>query len=102
MLSQTSNTMRIVGTEGYVNLPACFWDADSAAIYCDDKLIQSIDIPHPINGFEYQIEESMKCIEKNMQCSDVMSHRDSIGVLSVMDNIRQQIGVHFPGTIEAL
>jgi predicted dehydrogenase len=102
MLSQTSNTMRIVGTEGYVNLPACFWDTDSAAIYRDDKLIQSIDIPHPINGFEYQIEESMKCIEQNMQCSDVMSHRDSIGVLSVMDNIRQQIGVHFPGTIEAL
>lgn len=102
MLSQTSNTMRIVGTEGYVNLPACFWDTDSAAIYRNDKLIQSIDIPHPINGFEYQIEESMKCIEQNMQCSDVMSHRDSIGVLSVMDNIRQQIGVHFPGTIEAL
>jgi predicted dehydrogenase len=102
MLSQTSNTMRIVGTEGYVNLPACFWDTDSAAIYRDDKLIQSIDIPHPINGFEYQIEESMKCIEQNMQCSDVMSHRDSIGVLSVMDNIRKQIGVHFPGTIEAL
>jgi predicted dehydrogenase len=102
MLSQTSNTMRIVGTEGYVNLPACFWDTDSAAIYRDDKLIQSIDIPHPINGFEYQIEESMKCIEQNMQCSDVMSHRDSIGVLNVMDNIRKQIGVHFPGTIEAL
>jgi predicted dehydrogenase len=102
MLSQTSNTMRIVGTEGHVNLPACFWDTDSAAIYRDDKLIQSIDIPHPINGFEYQIEESMKCIEQNMQCSDVMSHRDSIGVLSVMDNIRKQIGVHFPGTIEAL
>jgi predicted dehydrogenase len=102
MLSQTSNTMRIVGTEGYVNLPACFWDADKAYIYRDDKLINTMDIPHPINGFEYQIEESMKCIEKNMQCSDLMSHRDSIGALSVMDNIRKQIGVHFPAPIEAI
>jgi predicted dehydrogenase len=102
MLSQTSNTMRIVGTEGYVNLPACFWDADKAYIYRDDKLINTIDIPHPINGFEYQIEESMNCIEKNMQCSDLMSHRDSIGALSVMDNIRKQIGVHFPAPIEAI
>ena len=102
MLSQTSNTMRIVGTKGYVNLPACFWDTDSASIYLDNKLIQSIDIPHPVNGFEYQIEESMRCIEQNMQCSDLMSHRDSIGVLSVMDNIRKQIGVHFPDSIEAL
>jgi predicted dehydrogenase len=102
MLSQTSNTMRIVGTEGYVNLPACFWDADKAYIYRDDKLIKTMDIPHPTNGFEYQIEESMNCIEKNMQCSDLMSHRDSIGALSVMDNIRKQIGVHFPAPIEAI
>jgi predicted dehydrogenase len=102
MLSQTSNTMRIVGTEGYVNLPACFWDTDTAAIYRDDTLIQSIDVPHPVNGFEYQIEESMRCIEQNKQCSDLMSHDDSIGVMSVMDDIRKQIGVCFPSSIEAL
>jgi predicted dehydrogenase len=102
MLSQTSNTMRIVGTEGYVNLAACFWDTDTASIYRDGKLVKSINIPHPINGFEYQIEESMQCIERNMQCSDLMSHTDSIEVLSVMDHIRKQIGVHFPGSIEAL
>jgi predicted dehydrogenase len=102
MLSQTSNTMRIVGTEGYVNLPACFWDTDTAFIYRDDKLIHSIDIPHPVNGFEYQIKESMRCVEQNMQCSEVMSHQDSIEVLEVMDKIRKQIGVNFPSEIEAL
>jgi hypothetical protein len=102
MLSQTSNTMRIVGTKGYVNIPACFWDTDSAFIYHDDKLIQSLDKPHPVNGFEYQIEESMRCIEQDMQCSDLMLHRDSIGVLNVMDDIRNQIGVRFPDSIEAL
>ena len=102
MLSQTSNTMRIVGTEGYVNLAACFWDTDTASIYRDGRLVKSIDIPHPINGFEYQIEESMQCIERHMQCSDLMSHTDSIEVLSVMDHIRKQIGVQFPGSIEAL
>jgi predicted dehydrogenase len=102
MLAQTSNTMRIVGTEGHVNLPACFWDTDTAAVYRDDKLVQSIHIPHRVNGFEYQIEESMCCIEQNMQCSELMSHHDSIGVMSVMDDIRKQIGVRFPSTIEAL
>ncbi|MFT7412914.1 MAG: putative dehydrogenase [Paraglaciecola sp.] len=102
MLSQTSNSMKIVGTKGYVNLPAYFWDTDTASIYRDNKLIQCIDIPHPVNGFEYQIEQSMRCIEQNMQCSDLMSHCDSIGVMSVMDDIRKQIGVQFPDSIEAL
>ena len=102
MLAQTSNTMRIVGAEGYINLPACFWDADKAEVFRDNKLIQTIDIPHPVNGFEYQIEESMRSIEQNMLFSEVMSHRDSIGVLKVMDDIRKQIGVQFPLEIEAL
>jgi acyl carrier protein len=30
-----------------------------------------------------------------------MPHCDSIGVLEVMDNIREQIGVQFPNSIEA-
>jgi predicted dehydrogenase len=102
MLAQTSNTMRIVGAEGYINLPACFWDTDKAEIFRDNKLIQTIDLPHPINGFEYEIEESMRCIEHNRLCSELMSHRDSIGVLRVMDDIRKQIGVQFPQQIEAL
>jgi predicted dehydrogenase len=101
MLSQSSNTMRIVGAEGYVSLAACFWDTDTASIYRDGKLLRYIDIPHPVNGFEYQIEESMRCIEQNMLCSDVMPHCDSIEVLEVMDNIREQIGVQFPHSIEA-
>jgi predicted dehydrogenase len=101
MLSQSSNTMRIVGAEGYVSLAACFWDTDTASIYRDGILFRDIDIPHPVNGFEYQIAESMRCIEQNMLCSDVMPHCDSIGVLEVMDNIREQIGVQFPNSIEA-
>ncbi|GAC18399.1 Gfo/Idh/MocA family protein [Paraglaciecola arctica] len=102
MLAQSSNTMRIVGAEGYIDLPACFWDTDKAEIFRDNKLVQSINIPHPVNGFEYQIEESMGCIEQKLLCSEVMSHRDSIGVLRVMDDIRKQIGVQFPQQIETL
>lgn len=100
MLSQASNTMHIVGTKGYVHLPALFWDADKAMIYRDNQLVQKIDIPHAVNGFEYQIEACMQSIEQNKPCSEVMAHHDSIGVLEVMDNIRQQIRLQYPGTIE--
>ena len=77
-----------------------FWDADKAMIYRNNELVQKIDIPHAVNGFEYQIEACMLAIEEGKSCSDVMTHHDSIGVLKVMDNIRQQIGLQYPGTIE--
>lgn len=102
MLSQASNGMTIVGSEGYVRLPACFWDGVQPLIYKNNTLVKSIDIPHPINGFEYEIEETMRCVAAGKPCSDLMSHQDSISVLSLMDEVRRQIGVSYPAHVEAL
>lgn len=100
MLSQASNSMQIIGSKGHVILPAMFWDTDNALIYQDNQLVREIHIPHVVNGFEYQIETCMQSIQQNMLSSDVMTHQDSIGVLTVMDNIRSQIGVKYPAAIE--
>lgn len=100
MLSQSSNSMCIVGTEGHVILPALFWDTDRALVFRDNQLVKEIHIPHVVNGFEYQIETCMQSIQQNMLSSDVMTHQDSIGVLTVMDNIRSQIGLQYPADIE--
>jgi predicted dehydrogenase len=101
MASQTSNNMRIVGTEGFVTLPACFWDTEQVLIHQSDKLVQTINVPHPVNGFEYQIEACMSLIEQGNLCSDLMTHADSVGVLKVMDDIRKQVRVVYPVEIEA-
>ena len=102
MLSQTTNAMRIVGSEGHVILPACFWDTDQALVYRDNCLVKHLNISHPVNGFEYQIEQSMQSIAQNKLCSEVMSHQDSIEVMKTMDEIRRQIGIRYPANIEAL
>ncbi|MEP0174959.1 MAG: Gfo/Idh/MocA family oxidoreductase [Paraglaciecola sp.] len=99
MSAHASNTMHIVGSQGYVILPHNFWDADRAYFYEHDKCVQTIEIPHAANGFEYEIEEVMNCIEQGKLCSDLMSHKDSISVLQVMDEIRSQLGVKYPDNI---
>ena len=101
MLSQTTNAMRIVGSEGHVILPACFWDTDQALVYRNNSLVKHLDISHPVNGFEYQIEQSMQSVAQNKLCSEVMSHQDSIDVMKVMDEIRRLTGVRYPANIEA-
>ena len=98
--AHSSNAMHIVGSEGYVVLPYCFWDGSRAQVYKNGELVQNIHLPHKHNGFEHEIAEVMACIQSNKACSDLMSHQDSIGVLQVMDEIRQQLGVEYPDNIE--
>jgi predicted dehydrogenase len=100
--SQADNIMTIVGSRGRIVLPSCFWDVDQALVYQNNNLVMNMDIPHKINGFEYQIEASMDCIEAGRPYSELMSHADSIGVMRVMDEVRQQLGLVFDGDIEAL
>jgi predicted dehydrogenase len=102
MLGQASNTMTIVGSKGHVILPAYFWDVNEAQIFNDEILTDSISIPHLVNGFEYQIEESMRCIAAGKNFSDLMSHQASVGIMQVMDEVRSQIGLVYDHAIERL
>lgn len=100
MSAHASNAMHIVGSDGYIILPHCFWDTNAAYVYKDDKCVQTIEVPHTANGFEYEIEEVMNCIDQGKLCSELMTHQDSISTLQVMDDLRAQLGVIYPESIE--
>ncbi|MCF2948233.1 Gfo/Idh/MocA family oxidoreductase [Paraglaciecola aquimarina] len=96
------NSMTIVGTDGNIVLPAMFWDTDQAQVFDLEGLVETIDFPHAVNGFEYQIEESMRCIDAGKHYSDLMTHDESIGIIKIMDQVRSQIGLQFCAEIEAI
>ncbi|MDU0354815.1 Gfo/Idh/MocA family oxidoreductase [Paraglaciecola aquimarina] len=96
------NVMTIVGSNGNIVLPAMFWDTDTAHVYDLAGLVETIRVPHKVNGFEYQIEESMDCVEAGQLYSSLMSHDESIGIIEIMDEIRSQIGLAFSSDIEKL
>lgn len=96
------NEMTIVGSDGQIVLPAMFWDMDQAQLVDLEGKVESIDIPHSFNGFEYQIQEAARCIAAGKICSDYLPHQQSIGIMQVMDEIRRQVGLSFSCDIEAL
>lgn len=98
--ADTSNEMRIQGSEGHISIPAAFWDTTAATLHQKDN-VQNLSFPHVVNGFEYQIEETMNNVKRGLSCATVMSHSDSIGILKTMDTIRQQIGLEFSAEIES-
>lgn len=98
--AQCSNSMTLVGDLGRIHLPEHFWVGEQAQLWCEGKLIETLKFPHQVNGFEYQIEESMACIAQGKVCSDLMSHKDSLAVMRVMDEVRRQIGLKYTDELE--
>ena len=55
-----------------------------------------IEKPFRASGFEYQIEEAMRCIRAGKLQSDVITWKDTLGNMRTMDQILTQIGVEYP------
>ncbi|MCQ2610683.1 MAG: Gfo/Idh/MocA family oxidoreductase [Treponema sp.] len=83
----------LYGETGYaiiqnINNPSCI------EIYShEDKLLEKIEFPKQITGYEYQVIESLKALENNKIECDSMPHKETIRVMQIMDDLRVKWGL---------
>ena len=59
-------------------------------------LVRHIDMPEQITGYEYQVLEMMDCIKKGeLECPS-MPHCETLRVMRIMDDLRNEWGVVYP------
>jgi predicted dehydrogenase len=94
-----SITAEIGGTEGLIQLPAPWYKNDNLVWRRTDAnyVPQTVQLEPMVNGFEYQVREVMRCLDEGLVESPSMSHAFSLTLSKVMDAIRGQIGVRYPG-----
>lgn len=90
------NTFRIIGTRGEITIEAGFWAAVRATLTTADGLTCIAEQPWRTNGFEYEIEEAMRCIREGRLESPVMPHAESLALVGWLDVLRRQLGVRYP------
>jgi predicted dehydrogenase len=90
-----ANDFTIYGTEGRIYIHADFWCATEATLIRGDKQ-ETKKEPFRATGFEYEIEEAMRCIRSGLLESPGMTHADSLANMQLMDTIRAQVGLKYP------
>lgn len=86
----------ISGTEGYirvdnVNCP------ELIEVYRNYELVATYPKPADmITGYEYQVFECKRCIEKGLLESPLMPHAETLSIMQQMDELRKEWGVKYP------
>jgi hypothetical protein len=62
----------------------------------DEVNQQIIDLPMISNGYNYEAQEVMKCIDNNQNESKIMSLNESLKIIKIMDGLRKQWGLKYP------
>lgn len=97
MLSQTDRQGIISGSKGFIiaeNINNC----ERIRVYdLSRKEIACYEAPKQISGYEYEVRACIRAIgEGKLECEE-MPHSETIRVMKLMDGLRKEWGVVYPG-----
>jgi predicted dehydrogenase len=90
------NAFRIDGEHGHVVIEPNFWQATAATLVRSGHEPERASAPHRVNGFEYEIEEAMRCVRAGLIESPGIPHAETLAVAELMDAMRLRLGVRYP------
>ena len=97
--SESDTVAKIYGTRGRIFIDSRWHETQSYRIVDGSGSNQKQEIkvnPTRGKGFTYEIEECMKCLSENKLESDHWSHKNSLELITIVDEIRKQCGLKYP------
>jgi predicted dehydrogenase len=85
----------LYGTKGHIALPD-FTALQTFTVVTDDGTKTTHNYPFAINGFEYQIGETERCLQAGKTESSIMTHQNTLAIMELLDKIRGNWGLTFP------
>lgn len=85
----------VVGTTGRLIIHAPWHKSQHVTLRMNTGEVTEFPFPYPGNGFQFQIEEVVKCLREGKTESTLMPHALSLLMAEVSDEIRRQIGVKY-------
>lgn len=93
--TQTPKEARIIGNKGYIYIPE-FFKATKAILQVNGQEPVTVEIPNKSNGYEYEAEAVMSCLEAGKLEHELMPLDESIQIIKVMDELRRQWDISYP------
>ena len=86
----------VLGERGHIVVHGGFWEATRATLHIAGAAAETVERPFRINGFEYEIEEAMRCVRAGLVDSPLLPPAESLAVVELMDAMRTRLGVRYP------
>ena len=94
-LLKKPNEGYIYGTKGYARLER-FYAPQEIVLNLQEEGEKRISVPYAGNGFEEQIEHFCVCVSEGLKESPLITHRHTLGIISLSDKIRELISLKYP------
>ncbi|ASA25955.1 Gfo/Idh/MocA family protein [Paenibacillus donghaensis] len=94
------NEAYIFGTEGHIMVPGTLVNPTKAVLHSADGVTETFEEQRESIGYAYEAEEVGRCLEAGLTESPVITLDESVAILKLLDRVRGQWGLVYPGEAE--
>jgi predicted dehydrogenase len=95
--ARTPGLLTVSGRNGHLRLDAPFHRAPTVTLTLAGEPPREIPTPYLGNGYVHEAIEAQRCWTEGLIESPAMTHEQTLHLMGVLDEIRHQIGVRYPG-----
>lgn len=87
----------VFGNEGYILVKGTLVNPRSAELYIGGELVETFNDDRTSVGYAFEAEEVGRCLQEGLTESPVITLEESLAILRLLDEIRGQWGLTYPG-----
>jgi predicted dehydrogenase len=92
------NRAAVVGTKGRIEIDAVWYSPTTFRVYDNDNnLVEAFDHAVAGRGMQFQADEAERLIAAGLTAGEIMPPSQSVEIMATLDEVRRQIGLHYPG-----
>ena len=95
--AQTNNQCILYGTKGQLQLTGRFHAASGLILHLLGQELQVIPCEKQGYGYHYEAQHVQECLHQGLRESPLLPLQFSLQLMQLLDNVRQQIGLRYPG-----
>lgn len=105
LIAQLASSMRVakpheaivLGNRGSIKVHHPFFHPNQLTLHLHDRSPETHTYPYVGNGYVHEVEEVHRCLRETRLESDLMPLDETQQMMEMMDGLRQQWGVVYPG-----
>ncbi len=94
--AKSAPDLTLLGSKGKIYLHPPVFCPSGLTLSIDGMPEEVFDFPAPIGGYHYQVREVNRCLREGRKESPLMLLDETLEIMETMDEIRRQIGMHYP------
>lgn len=95
--TNTPHEATILGTEGWIRCLPPWWVGQELVLHRNGREDEKFVRPYLGNGYGHEALAVAECVREGKTEHPVMPLEESLAILRTMDQVREQIGVRYPG-----